>query len=215
MPVRKIPKNHIHVTGGFSSRKSTRLTGYESPLEREYMLLLEFDPDVERFEEQPVRIWFRNAKNRRIPYVPDILIHYYDKRPAKLVEVKATSDLERNADRYALKFDAAKEYAAERGWVFQIVMDTEIRGPYLENLKFLREYREVVPDPELLLRATAEVAKTSRGMSIDALLDCLAPTESQKLLVLPAIFHLVVLGRLKVDLSVKLTYQSRLTLPGG
>lgn len=56
MPVRKIPKNYLSVTGGFASRKNGRMLGFESPLERDYMILLEYDDLVERFEEQPVRV---------------------------------------------------------------------------------------------------------------------------------------------------------------
>ena len=54
MPVRKIPKNYLSVTGAFSSRKNGKSLGYESLLERDLMILLEFDDAVERFEEQPV-----------------------------------------------------------------------------------------------------------------------------------------------------------------
>ena len=43
MPVRKIPKNHLHVTGSFASRKNGLMGSFESLLEKEYMLLLDFD----------------------------------------------------------------------------------------------------------------------------------------------------------------------------
>jgi hypothetical protein len=73
MAVRKIPKNYNYVTGGFASHKRTSMAGYESPLEHEYMLLLEFGPEVETFEEQPIRIWFKGETGRKKPYVPDVL----------------------------------------------------------------------------------------------------------------------------------------------
>lgn len=56
MPVRKIPKNHLVVTGAFPSRKNAKMRGFESPLEKEFMLLLEFDSSVASFEEQPLTI---------------------------------------------------------------------------------------------------------------------------------------------------------------
>lgn len=40
MPVRKIPKNHLVVTGSFVSRKNGQMDAFESLLEKEYMLLL-------------------------------------------------------------------------------------------------------------------------------------------------------------------------------
>ena len=60
MAVRKIPKNHLFVTGGYSSRKSEEMDGFESLLEKDYLLLLDFDDTVESFEAQPVRILARS-----------------------------------------------------------------------------------------------------------------------------------------------------------
>jgi hypothetical protein len=50
MPVRRIPKNHIHVTGRHASAKAQGHADFESPLEWEYLILLDFDPRVERYE---------------------------------------------------------------------------------------------------------------------------------------------------------------------
>ena len=43
MAVRKIPKNYLFVTGGYASRKNESMDGFESLLEKEYLLLLDFD----------------------------------------------------------------------------------------------------------------------------------------------------------------------------
>ena len=56
MPVRKIPKNHLMVTGGYSSSKNTEIDAFESLLEKDYLLLLDFDESVRSFEVQPVHI---------------------------------------------------------------------------------------------------------------------------------------------------------------
>lgn len=56
MAVRKIPKNYLFVTGGYSSRKNDEMDAFESLLEKDYLLLLDFDESVESFEVQPVRI---------------------------------------------------------------------------------------------------------------------------------------------------------------
>lgn len=50
MPVRKIPKNHLVVTGGYSSSKNTQIDAFESLLEKDYLLLLDFDESVRSFE---------------------------------------------------------------------------------------------------------------------------------------------------------------------
>lgn len=53
MPVRKIPKNYRNVTGVHASDKSIGDAQFESTLERDFITLLEFFPDVDRFEVQP------------------------------------------------------------------------------------------------------------------------------------------------------------------
>ncbi|MFZ6751978.1 hypothetical protein ACO0KY_01285 [Undibacterium sp. Dicai25W] len=56
MLVRKTPKNRLVVTGSFASSKNGQMDAFESLLEKEYMLLLEFDERVLRFDPQPVAI---------------------------------------------------------------------------------------------------------------------------------------------------------------
>ena len=58
MPVRKIPKNYRSVTGTFPSYKNKRNIFYESLLERDFYLLLEFNDDVDSYEEQPFKIYY-------------------------------------------------------------------------------------------------------------------------------------------------------------
>lgn len=73
MPVRKIPKNYLFVTGGYSSRKNEEMDAFESLLEKDYLLLLDFDDGVEAFEVQPVRIPVAGVPKG---YVPDVLVKY-------------------------------------------------------------------------------------------------------------------------------------------
>jgi hypothetical protein len=61
MPVRKIPKNYRGVTGLVASELNAKQTAFESTLERDFMLLVEFDPNVLSYEEQPVRIDYLSA----------------------------------------------------------------------------------------------------------------------------------------------------------
>ena len=110
MPVRKIPRNHLVVTGRLASAKAERMIDFESLLEKDYMLLLEFDDEVEIFEEQPVNIAVQGVPRG---YTPDLLVHFkaHLHRPPQLVEVKPRSYLEKYAEEYAAKFAAAKAIA--------------------------------------------------------------------------------------------------------
>lgn len=217
MPVRKIPKNHLVVTGGFASEKNDRLLGFESLLEKDYMILLEYDDAVRSFEEQPVRIPV-TAKGRRLsPYVPDVLVNFYPGRGGKerkplLVEVKPTRYLVKHAEKYKPKFAAAKAYAADRGWQFQIVTEKEIRGPLLGNLKFLREYHRFSPSSQET-GPVLEAVKAAGNCTFSELLDRLCGDDTDhRLRVIPVIWHLVATRRLRTDLNVPITDQMAISM---
>lgn len=204
MPVRKIPKNHLVVTGAFSSRKNAEMRGFESPLEKEFMLLLEFDSSVASFEEQPLTIPIPGIPRG---YTPDFLVHYHpdhvtqEEQRSELVEVKSCDDLRRNAEKYSKKFENATRFANDRGWGFRIVTEKDIRTTRLANRKFLREYRNIFPTPEQCNRVTEIVRTSHPRISVEALLDQLGAGEYERLNHLPTIWHMVVAGKLKVDLD--------------
>lgn len=220
MPVRKIPKNYLSVTGAFASRKNGRMMGFESPLERDYMVLLEYDDHVESFEEQPVRIKVPAAKGRRkTPYVPDLLVHFKatGKRPRKplLAEVKTRRDLVKHKDKYAPKFAAATALAKENGWEFRTVDDSEIRVPRLPNLKFLREYHLISPDPDQIQRVLDGMEEAGGWVELEEILGGLCNDDTDdRLALLPVIWHLVATGRIAVDLDKAFTDRTPLALPG-
>jgi hypothetical protein len=204
MPVRKIPKNHLVVTGAFSSRKNAKMRGFESPLEKEFMLLLEFDSSVASFEEQPLTIQIPGIPRG---YTPDFLVRYHadrvtqEEQRSELVEVKSCDDLRRNAEKYSKKFENATRFANDRGWDFRIVTEKDIRTTRLANLKFLREYRNIFPMPEQCNRITEIVRASHARTSVEALLDQLGAEEYERLNHLPTIWHMVVACKLKVDLD--------------
>lgn len=216
MPVRKIPKNHLTVTGGFASRKNGRMESFESPLEKEYMLLLEFDDEVESFEEQPVTI-----PQPGVPrgYTPDLLVRFHpdadtgEIRPPVLTEIKHSDDLRKNAEKYAPKFAAAERFAADKGWKFRVVTEQEIRTPRLANLKFLREYRNIDPEENACAHVIATVKAAGNEIILAALLDRISSTDEARLYWLPIIWHLVLWQALQVDLDAKLNNDSVLSLP--
>lgn len=216
MPVRKIPKNYLSVTGIFSSAKNSKSLWYESLLERDLMILLEFDDTVERFEEQPVKIPFKKGTK---PYVPDILIHYLptsfgETRRPVLGEVKHTDDLKKNKAKYAPKFEAASLYADERNWEWRIFTEKDIRTPYLDNLKFLREYHSAEPAAALLHEVISYLQNVRGSVTLESLLQKLCPTEDRVLHMAPAIWHLVATKRITANLKKPLTMKSKLSLPG-
>ena len=203
MPVRKIPRNHLQVTGRHATSKSEDSADFESLLEKEHMLLLDHDPLVQSYEVQPVRIPVLGVAKG---YVPDLLVHYRPNEdgcilPSEIREVKKSEDFMRNAEKYAPKFEAAEQYAAERGWVFRKIDETEIRIPRLGNLKFLSQFRFNEPEShelELMLSHWGRLGRTAS----DELIAPSAQTDEARLEWMPVLWHLVITKRIGVDLDV-------------
>lgn len=218
MPVRKIPKNYFAVTGKFSSAKNGKSLGYESLLERDLMLLLEFDDTVKSFEEQPVRIPVVVNGKKLKPYVPDILIHYLPASYGEIArtvlgEVKHTDDLKKNKAKYEPKFEAASRYADEHGWEWRKFTEKDIRTPYLDNIKFLREYHSAEPETALLQEIISHLQKAKGSVTVESLLQKLCPTEDGILHMAPAIWHLVATKRITANLHKPLDTKTKLSLP--
>lgn len=207
LPVRKIPKNYLGVTGGFASTKNGRMLGFESLLEKDLFVLLEYDDEVLSFEEQPVRIPL-SGKGRS--YVPDVLIHFRQKPSSKvrkpsLTEVKVAEDFKKNKAKYANKFAAAKRWASGKDWVFQTRSDRDIRGPRLDFLKFLREYHCIEPDAADIGRVLAVLGQLGGGAPFKNLLRALCSSEEEQLRTIPVIWHMVATRQLVVDLNQAVT----------
>jgi hypothetical protein len=217
MAVRKIPKNHLFVTGGYSSRKNVEMDAFESLLEKDYLLLLDFDETVESFDVQPVRIPVLGVPQG---YVPDVLVKYRpdpetgEIRKALLAEVKRSDFLKKHAAKYAPKFAAATAYAQIMGWEFRPVDETEIRLSRLQNIKFLREYRNVSPSEHDSNCVTQVMVLHGASSTSDRVLTELAPTDEDRLHWLPVIWSMVQQRRLITDLDIPFAGDVPLSLSG-
>jgi hypothetical protein len=217
MPVRKIPKNYLFVTGAYSSRKSEVMDQFESLLEKDYLLVLDFDDEVESFEVQPVRV---PVKGLSKGYVPDVLVKYRpdpesgEIRKPLLAEVKRSDFLTKHAADYAPKFAAAQVYAESMGWEFRTVDETEIRSPRLANIKFLREYRNVDPLETDCVRVLQVMADKHGVSSSESILASLALTDDERLHWLPVIWSMLLQRRLQTDLDTRFGGDVELRLAG-
>jgi hypothetical protein len=215
LPVRKIPKNYLGVTGGFASQKNGRMLGFESLLEKDLFVLLEYDDEVLSFEEQPVRI---PLAGKAKSYVPDVLIHYRQTPSSRakksiLAEVKTAEDLEKNKAKYANKFAVAKRWAASKGLVFQTRSDKEIRSQRLAFLKFLREYHYIEAEAAQISRVLVGLRDLGGHATYTKLLHALCPSEEAQLTTIPVIWHLVATRQIVVDLNQAISDEVVLELP--
>ncbi|MEF3820888.1 MULTISPECIES: TnsA endonuclease N-terminal domain-containing protein [Acinetobacter calcoaceticus/baumannii complex] len=142
-PIRKIGINCRSITGTMPNGNR-----YESSLERDLMILMEFDPTVHLYTPQPIVIQYKSSDGKTHRYIPDGLIEYHSE-PEKLpkmilVEVKYRIDFLNRFNEILPKFRAANLYAKNQGWEFKIYTEDKIRGPFLENIKFLNSYKDLM-----------------------------------------------------------------------
>jgi len=205
MPARKIPRNYRSVTGIFPSIfKNGRGIAYESPLERDFFTLLEFDDNVKTYEEQPVKILHKKGR-KTILYYPDCLITYIPEITRKdlILDIKDTDTIERTKDDYEYRRDVVARYAEEHGQDYAVFTEKEIRTVYLKNVKFLYRFARA---PQNL----NEVQMMIKGSGVDGallavneLLAKLTPDKKRQMEILPSIWHLVCIKKISANLDDK------------
>ena len=159
-PVRRIGVKTRGITGTMPNGNR-----YESSLERDLMILLNFDPLVDVYTPQPLTLHYQSSDGVWHRYTPDGIIEYrkdifvHDPRPV-LLEVKYREDFIGEFRNWLPKYRAAKKYAKENGWLFEIYTEDRIRTPFLENVKFLTPYLNQL-DPDLMMWLSEQLVTMS------------------------------------------------------
>lgn len=210
MGVRRIGPNYRSVTGILYSEKCLGGAEYESPLEHDFYVLLEFDPLVISYQPQPVQISYVKPNGRPSKYYPDTLVRVRWGH-SLLYEVKPYAMLRDPASRDVLmaKCRAGRRFAKENGWEFRVITDRVIRTPCCFNAEFLLPYGRRQVDLDHADRITRRVARAHRdGVSVAELISGLDFEDSIR--IAAATWTLVAQQRVFVDLSVPLTEATRL-----
>lgn len=140
MPVRHvITRSGRHFRGLYPSRKIGRMVAFESILERDVIMLLEFSGAVSSFEEQPIRITYSDGDRMR-DYYPDFradlitgeCLHLEAKPAAKLILPKVATQLAA----------VTSHYAQHRSETFRIITEAVTNAePLHTNLARLSAFR--------------------------------------------------------------------------
>lgn len=165
-PVRKIGMNRRSLTGNVNLSDDSESADFESSLERDWLICLDFDRDVLEIKVQPIVIEYEVDGVLRT-YTPDTKATYgklTGRTRVVLYEVKYREDLRKDWASLKRRFKAARRYCKERGWEFEIMTEREIRTPFLVNAQFLRKYLSV-PDNDItrgqLLYTLSALGETS------------------------------------------------------
>lgn len=211
MPARQIPRNYRNVTGRVSIACMGRSVAFESTLERDFYVLLDFDEAVRSVEEQPLQITFTRLDGTKGIYTPDALVHFVPeaRRAPELVEIKTRQDLREHWSDLRPRFAAAIALCRNRGWKFRIHTELGIRTQHLANVKFLRRWRSH-PINDLEAQRIVNQARSCVDPSINELLSSLTPWPGGQGALAATIWHLVATRRLKTDLSLPLGPDTRL-----
>lgn len=193
--------------GSWWSSTARRHVGFESLLEREFLMLADHGEDVVGIASQPFALlWPRGTEGAR-GHVPDFFVRRGD-GGGRVVDVRHPDRLS-SAER---QFDLTREACALIGWEYEVF--TGLREPFGSNLRWLAGYRQdrFVPPPatapvivEAFSPATSLVAgarRAARALGLDSSV------------VQAYAMHMLFTGVLDADLEQPLSLESELT-PGG
>jgi hypothetical protein len=141
-PSRAIGTSRRALTGRLSLGEGAR-AGFESSLERDWLICLDFHPTVTLIREQPFSIHYESDRGTR-RYTPDVLAQFAiapGQRSTVVYEVKPQDELKSSFAEHRCRFKKAVAFCRAKGWRFKIVTEKHIRTPFLDNAKFLRKYR--------------------------------------------------------------------------
>lgn len=134
--VRSIPPKTKGNRGWFPSSKVPEgIVEYESQIERDLFLQLEHAPDVKRFQHQPITIPYKDEKGEDKSYTPDVFIEFNNKE-CVLVEVKDQETILEKYEKFRTRWNAAEEWAKQKGYIFITLTEKEIRNARMANIWF-------------------------------------------------------------------------------
>lgn len=209
-PVRPLRMSRRALTGRITV-DGTERAGFESSLERDWLICLDFDPAVSLIREQPFSILY-DANGRELRYTPDILAQYlYPGRdPIVIVyEVKPIENLAQDFLTFRPRFKQAVAACRDVGWRFKIVTEKHIRTPFLKNAKFLRKYRGMAVQQlyqDQLLYSLRILGPTTP----QALLAMAYTDDERRMAALTELWRMVANREIATQLELPLNMQSRI-----
>ena len=166
--------------------------GFESWLERDHLVFMDFDPAVRAVGSQPFWLHWRDEDDRARRHAPDFFARRRD-GSAAVIDVRPD---DRISARDAQTFAVTAEACEAAGWEYRRSGDLD---PVLvANVRWLSRYRHrrcLVPE---VAAALLEIFAGGRGLFEGAEL------AGDRLRVLPVLFHLMWGRRLAADLTVPL-----------
>lgn len=203
-PARKITNSGTRKNiGKFPSRKMQATIWFESLLERDYIYLLEIDPDVLSFYGQPFKVLYTSDSKQR-KYTPDFFVERRNEK--QVIEVKPASKA--SSDKNLSLFQKVTPICEEKGWKFIVVTEEVIRvQPRLSNIKILFKYSDISVSPQKVIECKKYFERQESSVLKDIEKN-LASKEVDR----NTLFMLLYFGFLETDLDQPLNSDSILRL---
>ena len=181
--------------GWYWSATMGRRVGFESWVERDHLVALDFDPAVTAVASQPFwLLWRAGSKIRR--HAPD----FFARLAGGGALVVDSRPLDRIGERDLEAFAAAQDACAVLGWRYAVQGSAD--PVQAANLRWLAGYRHPRCHDEPVAALIREVFAEPRQL-IDG-----AEMAGDPLATLPALFHLMWRHELAADLSLVLSHRS-------
>jgi hypothetical protein len=185
-----------HMPGRWFSTTAGRFLECESLLERDWMLLMDFDREVEWICEQPLRL--RYVKDGKpASHVPDLLV--WRQGVPELCDVKSAERVDDPV--FRAQVDATGRACAEAGIAYRVLSDLDRQ--LLANVRWLAGFRERPPDPD---------GERSRMLAMAAAGSCtiamLLSGAREPMLARPVLMNLLWAGDALVDVSASIDEDS-------
>jgi hypothetical protein len=193
-PVRRFRsrKGQRHLSGLWWSATVGAHVGFESWLERDHAMLLDFDPAVVGIASQPFWLRWTDGDGKSVSHAPD----YFARRADGSAVVVDCRPAERRGPRDTAKFDATARVCESVGWEFRLVGATDVI--VTANVRWLSGYRHPRHLLPVVVAVLREVFATPTALMTGA------QAAGDPIAVLPVLFHLLWRGELIADLSVPL-----------
>lgn len=209
-PVRRVGGGSNNVCGTYPSKKMGCTIQYESSkVELQAIFLMENDPNVLEYYDQPTKVKLQykksNGKDVAPIYTPDFLVIAKDaiyfeewkteKELIKLFEKEPVRYKKDESGRWCSP--PAEQWATDRALKFRVRSDNEINWVLSRNLQFLDDYFRTMQQNVLddIKNVIFNIIKTSPGISLQDLI------QASSLYSADHIYNLILSNEIYVDLE--------------
>jgi hypothetical protein len=188
----KARKGQQNLPGRWWSVTDGHHVGYESWLERDQVMWLDWDRAVTAISSQPFRLWWTTEGGETRSHVPD----YLADRAGDLTLVVDCRPDDRRGPQDLAAFEATRRACTLAGWEYRLAGAPDPVGT--ANLRWLSGYRH----PRYGVPAVAAALRAAFAAPVP-LMDG-AEAAGNPIAVLPVLYHLLWRQELAADLSVPL-----------